>query len=196
MADWHRPNQEIRPFVPPLTSSSHYGKLRGPLQRGRRPSNGTFWTVVNHAMNDDPVASVASAADRWAQLIVQATESVTPVQSLDDWAALARMSQRTLRNRCLAAGVRAKSSLDLARVLWAVRRLGTAGWPTMWDAMGETGDTDPRTMVRLLRGAGLDRRDTVPPVERLLTCQTFVAPGPSLRKLRLALTAKAANGWR
>jgi hypothetical protein len=110
------------------------------------------------------------------------------MQSLDDWAFLARMSQRTLRNRCLAAGVRAKPSLDLARMIWAILRAEASRVPTMWDVMAEVGDTDPRTMVRLLRQAGLERRDAVPPLERFLGHQMFVAPGPSLRRLKLALT--------
>lgn len=140
-------------------------------------------------MDDRRINFSVSAAERWAQLVIQASTSARPMQSLGDWADAARMSQRTLRNRCIAAGVRAKPSLDLARMLWAILRAETLRVPSIWDLMSEAGDTDPRTMVRLLRGAGLNRRDGVPRVQEFLCQQTFVAPGPSLRSLQRVLSS-------
>ena len=141
-------------------------------------------------MHDGQVGvPVVCAAHRWACLVVQASRGQRPVQSVDDWAVVARMSQRTLRNRCIAAGVRTKPSLDLARMLWAISHAEASLMGTMWDLMCDVGDTDPRTMARLLRQAGLGHRDAVPTVERFLCRQTFVAQGPPLRTLRLALAS-------
>lgn len=109
--------------------------------------------------------------ERWAQLVVAAVTSAEPIASLADWALIVRLSTRTLRNRCRAAGLRAKASLDFTRLLRIVVQYSRGSEMRFADALE---DYDPRTIARLMHGSGLAESSGVPDLATFLQHQTFV----------------------
>jgi ActR/RegA family two-component response regulator len=88
---------------------------------------------------------------RWAAAVVSVLEVAWDPRTLEQWAAIAAVSGPTLRNRCHAAGVSAKASLDFARLLRAVYHAGQTG-----HRIDSFLDADPRTLARLCAAAGFD----------------------------------------
>ncbi len=93
----------------------------------------------------------ATAASRWASLVVRATECELDPRTLLLWGRCVGASVGTLRSRCIAVGVRTKASLDFARLLRAVIRSRASGF----DISIELDVYDPRTLYRLLLQGGL-----------------------------------------
>jgi hypothetical protein len=91
------------------------------------------------------------AQERWARAVVAALDSPQDPRTVALWARLAGASESTLRACCQRARSRAKASLDLARVLRALRKASVQPMEPL-DALDVS---DPRTLDCLLRKAGL-----------------------------------------
>ena len=96
------------------------------------------------------------SAQRWGVLVVLALNSVHDVPTVSVWAREARICETQLRLRCRLAGVTAKTSHDLGRVLRAVSWREARG--------GALNDylevVDTRTLRRLFIRVGLTERCT------------------------------------
>ena len=84
------------------------------------------------------------AIRRWIDLVVRGLSSPDDTRTLEEWASVAHVSRSTLENRCHAAGVLAKPTLDLLRLIRVVQASGTAGCPPELLL-----DADSRTIIRL-----------------------------------------------
>ena len=84
------------------------------------------------------------AIRRWVDLVLRGLSTPDDPRTLEEWASVAHVSRSTLENRCHAAGVLAKPTLDLLRLIRVVRGSVTAGCPpeVLLDA-------DIRTIARL-----------------------------------------------
>jgi hypothetical protein len=113
---------------------------------------------------------VGPAARRWVRIVPVVAFLSDDVRTLDDWAAQAGVSRGTLKCWCAGAGVRAKDSLDFARVFRAV--IQHAGeW---WDPYNVLDIVEPRTLNRLLSRAAVPSASTVPDVVSFLEAQQLV----------------------
>ena len=131
-----------------------------------------------------------SILDRWVHLMVEVVDAEADPETLADWALLINMGVGTLREACRAAGVSAKKSLDLARVLRAVVRL--QGRP--WGPEAVLNCHDPRTLRALLSRTGYTNGgDSLTPDEFL--DRQIVLPNDRchLFALRQALTRKGLH---
>jgi hypothetical protein len=137
--------------------------------------------------DDDGVGgrTATTPGDRWAQLVVAGATSAEPVASLDDWAHVVRLSPRTLRNRCRAAGLRAKASLDFTRLLRIVVHCSNPAQTRFADALE---DCDPRTIARLMRESGLVESSAVPDLASFLERQSFVLHASAIAAVSAHLT--------
>jgi hypothetical protein len=123
---------------------------------------------------DEPAVEPGYASRRWARLIQAIAGSVEDVRTLDQWSQIAGVSVGAIRTWCRAAGVSARRSLALGRLLRVVMRSGGRPWRPyeMLDIV------DSRTMQRLLARGGLPSTATnaasSPSVEAFLAHQTFV----------------------
>jgi DNA-binding response OmpR family regulator len=118
-----------------------------------------------------PVDAHTPAARRWAALVHAAMSSVQDPKTRIDLARAAGVSVSTLENRCRAAGVGTKATLDLVRLLWALVKAKRQHW-----APESFIDADPRTVRRLMAAAGGKLSDETS-VESFLSTQRFVREG-------------------
>jgi hypothetical protein len=125
-------------------------------------------------------------SDRWARLVLDALDDQDRIVTQDDWARCVRLSPRTLRNRCRAAGLRAKASLDFVRVLRVIVQAQEAPPIRFADALE---DCDPRTIARLMRQSGVAESGEIPDLTTFLTKQAFVTHRGPIAALRLGLGA-------
>lgn len=56
------------------------------------------------------------AIQRWAECILKVVDANCDPRTLSDWARLANVGRGTLRERCRAAGMRSKASLDFCSI--------------------------------------------------------------------------------
>ena len=94
-----------------------------------------------------------NAYTRWARLVVHNVSCSTDPRTLALWSEHAGVSEGTLRARCAACGVGVAAARDFSRLLRVVMRSqhGDPGW----DPARHLEARDPRTIHRLLVGAGL-----------------------------------------
>ena len=111
-----------------------------------------------------------SAARRWACLMLRIRDHTDDVRTLAAWATLAGVSEGSLRKYCAVAGVRAKASLDCARLLRAIS--SSAG--SALDLSGSLDVADLRTLVRMLALGHLTQSATAPSPRDWLQRQQFV----------------------
>lgn len=131
-----------------------------------------------------------SILDRWVHLIVKAVDAEADPETLADWARLTNMSVGTLREACRAAGVRAKRSLDLARVLRAIVKL--QGHP--WVPEAVLNCHDPRTLRALLSRTGSTNGSCpLTPNEFLVRQTVLPQDGCHLFALRQALARNSGK---
>lgn len=90
--------------------------------------------------------AVSHAAERVAKAIVLATSSPTDLRTLNAWGQFVGASRGALRAWCQAAGVSARSCLDLLRVLRAVVK----SHDSPWEPRHVLDVVDQRTLVQLL----------------------------------------------
>jgi FixJ family two-component response regulator len=128
----------------------------------------------------------ASAAAKWAELVLAAIVAEGDLRNLQEWGRLHGVSRGTVENRCEAAGVDAKASLDFARMLRAIAQA-----PGMNCAPEALLDVDPRTLRRLFSIAGLSSSrpaPTAPPTAiQFLDSQQFILEPLALEAVRRAL---------
>jgi hypothetical protein len=126
------------------------------------------------------------AAERWAECVVTIVRADTDPRTLAEWARIAGVSAGTLKDRCLAAGIRTKASLDFARLLRAVVITGDGC------QLREVLDVlHARTLRRLLSAGGftgLNGRKI--PVDEYLARQRFVSDHKGLRAVSRLLSAR------
>jgi ActR/RegA family two-component response regulator len=84
------------------------------------------------------------AIRRWVDLVLRGLSTSDDPRTLEEWASVAHVSRSTLENRCHAAGLLAKPTLDLLRLIRVVQASVTAGCPP--EALL---DADTRTITRL-----------------------------------------------
>jgi hypothetical protein len=136
----------------------------------------------------EPLASTVHfhAAERWAECVVTIVRADADPRTLVEWARIAGVSVGTLKDRCVAAGIRAKASLDFARLLRAVVISG-GGFE-----LREVLDVlHARTLRRLLSAGGftgLNARKI--PVDEYLARQRFVSDHKGLEAVSRLLSAR------
>jgi hypothetical protein len=143
-------------------------------------------TTLQVSRDDELAMPDTPAATRWVALVLSALPATSDPKTRADWARLAHVSRGTLENRCRAAGLSAKASLALLRVLRAVIQAERAGCRPE-DLL----DADPRTLERIRTRAGL-AHDGSPSSHRVgalefLERQRFVVDRLALVVLRRAL---------
>jgi hypothetical protein len=126
------------------------------------------------------------AAERWAECVVAIVRADADPRTLIEWARIAGVSAGTLRDRCLAAGLRAKSSLDFARLLRAVVVSGSeCKLPEVLDVL------HARTLRRLLSAGGFTELNGQKiPVDLYLARQQFVSDRRALQAVSRLLGAR------
>jgi DNA-binding response OmpR family regulator len=130
-------------------------------------------------------APAPRAAAKWAELVFSALTATDDLRTLQQWGKLQGISRATVENRCAAAGVDAKASLDLARVLRAVVHASQ-----MNCSVEALLDCDPRTLRRLFSAGGLpapSSASVVPTTSQFLDSQRFIIERLALEALRRAL---------
>src|SRR4051812_42962227 len=100
---------------------------------------------------DPSITYVPYAANRWAKAVEIIVLSRTDPRTVASWGRLAGASRATVGVWCRAAQVSTKPSLDLGRLLRAVRLTGGA----IHDLQGVMDVVDPRTVARILFRAGI-----------------------------------------
>jgi hypothetical protein len=130
-----------------------------------------------------PTETSVVAASRWAQLIVRVAQADHDPRTIESWAAICNLSYATLRNRCRAAKVAAKNSLDLARMLRAIVQGNKFGCSPSLLLEG-----DPRTIQRLHRLAGdtdIESSSLTSVVRRLVRLQHLITEPSLLLELEI-----------
>lgn len=129
------------------------------------------------------------AAERWAHAVVGLLHSESDARSIDTWGRAVGISRGALRTWCSAAGVPAKNSLDLARLLRSV--MLSQGGP--WDLFNTLDVIDSRTLRRLMIRGGIAEfrnRLQAPDVRSFLATQRFVRD-----KAALSALSSLIAGW-
>jgi hypothetical protein len=135
------------------------------------------------------VEGTQSPLGQWARLVVSAVVSSEPLTGFTGWAAIVRLSARTLRNRCYAAGLRGKPSLDFARVLRVlVAEEGVVVREQQAVRLSDRLEVyDPRTIARLARVSGIGEREPIPSVSTFLDRQQFIGNRQAVHLVALLL---------
>jgi len=149
-------------------------------------TNPTSATADDEALEAGVVAeedlAAADGLALWVTAMCRLVKSPKDVSSIGRWALLVGISERTLRRWCRVAGVDPKASLDLARVLRAIRCAhDQRSVPARFLGVG-----DPHTAERLLMQGGVGPVQ-VPAVEDALARQTLVPDALAIRMLRARL---------
>jgi hypothetical protein len=131
-----------------------------------------------------PVAPVTSASGltRWATAVASILDLARDPKTITAWARAQRVAPATLRTWCQTAGLPAKASLDLGRIIRAVHiAKRTSG------AIAQHLDVShPRTLNRLLTAAGLTSSQPVS-LTTVLAVQAFVNDPAAIHELSRAL---------
>lgn len=113
-------------------------------------------------------------AQRWGALVGPALSCSHYLTTVGAWAREAGICETQMRLRCRLAGVKAKTSLDLIRVLRAVVLRGEEG-----GALQDYLDVgDARTLRRLFRRVGLSEAERLRPQD--CVCQQRAIREPAL----------------
>ena len=124
------------------------------------------------------------AATRWAGAVVGLLRARADVRTTGQWARAMHVSGSTLRVWCRHAGMSARESLLIARLLRAVFHSQS----TAWRAATHLRVTDGRTLERMLRAGGLPPEAPRVTVSELLARQSIVRDPDLVTALRAALT--------
>ena len=133
---------------------------------------------------------VPHAIKRWIGVVLPVIDSPTDLRTITEWASWVGISAGALRTWCRMAGLPAKRSLSLARMLRVVMHLGE----------GERAENlldivDTRTLRKFLRlGHPEGSRCRVPlRCDELLDRQRWITDPLALRELSAALRARDAG---
>ena len=127
---------------------------------------------------------VAHASERWARAVAGVSACPHDPTTLLAWGSFIGVSRGALRAWCAVAGQPAKASLDLARLLRAIRIAHQIG---EWVPADLLDVVDPRTMRTLLRKGGLTRESRAsqcPSIEEFLANQQLIPAEGPIRALR------------
>lgn len=91
-----------------------------------------------------------SAAVRWAQCVLRASDAPADLRTLADWARAVGVSRSALIEACARLDINPRDARDLARVLRLVRRVSEP-----WHPEAALAVADHRTLRRLLVRSGL-----------------------------------------
>jgi CheY-like chemotaxis protein len=125
----------------------------------------------------------------WAAAVAAVLDAPHDPRTLNDWSRIVGVASDTLRGWCRTVAVSSKRSLDLARVLRAVkhaRRQGAAPRDFLRIA-------DRRTLRRLLVESDLTRGAAIPSLNELLSRQTFVTNPIMIDELRATLVERGVD---
>jgi hypothetical protein len=111
--------------------------------------------------------AVAYAARRWARIVAAVRLLSEDPRTLEGWSRAVGVSRGALKMWCQVAGVTAKDSLDLARLL----RGAEFSHERPRNPFDVFDIVDPRTFTRLLIRADLSAMPRLPPPLALLTAQ-------------------------
>jgi CheY-like chemotaxis protein len=140
-------------------------------------------TNVTPVSDPDAWQIEAHAAKRWAEAIVPILNAGADPRTLAGWSRCAGVSQGTLKTWCRMACVSPKRSLNLGRLLRAIRRRESHGYP-----LQESLDVvDARTLAALVKAGGVtsgDAMDVPTDVNEFLRKQSLVRNPLALRELR------------
>jgi DNA-binding response OmpR family regulator len=145
--------------------------------------------VVDHAIRRHVSSAVVDpdvighAARRWADLVVRGAHMYDDPKTTLLWCRGAGVSHSTLQNRCDAAHVKPKESLDLLRLLRVtLRHAGQA-----WNLQAWLEIIDDRTVRALLERAHLSTLTTVPAPDSFLAHQQLISRPELIDALRMRL---------
>lgn len=141
-------------------------------------------------------AEFGHAAARWARAAAGILGAPTDPTTVEAWGRGIGVSSGALRGWCRAAGVRAKPSLDFARMLRAVVQARERGW----DPQNVLDVVDDRTLRRLLVLSGFTAPVHTawrPTAEHFLEAQRFVREPMNLRAVIALLCRQGvvSRGW-
>jgi len=133
--------------------------------------------VVDDALRNGPDSTTVNvkpvsgyAERRWADLVVRGIYLPEDPKTIRTWGRNIGLALGTLKKRCEAAGIGAKTSLDTVRLLRIVIRCeGSA-----WDIQGRLDILDERTARALLQRGITAGTDIVPSVETFLSAQRLI----------------------
>lgn len=135
---------------------------------------------------------VPHAVQRWVGIVVPVIDSPKDPKTIADWAAwvgASRGALRTLRTWCRTAGLRAKPSLSLARMLRVVVRYPEGSPENLLDF------ADTRSLEEFLKLGRSDGPSCDLPLglDELLVRQQWITDSLALRELGAALRARDAS---
>ncbi len=131
----------------------------------------------------------ADGLARWADAVCAVLDAEHDPRVEFEWADLLGVALDTLRGWSRTTGLPLKSSLDLARVLRAVRQARRRGGSPRWFLRV----LHPRTAGRLLEIAGVTQTDPIPTLNEVLAGQTFVTDPVALDELRRRLVESGVD---
>lgn len=140
--------------------------------------------VDNRAMSVPVGRPEPHAAVRWARAVIAVTDCPSDPKTIAGWGRWIAASSGAIRNWCFTAGIGPRRSLVFARMLRAVifSEGGTRKPENLLDTV------DRRTLVGLLRLAGLPTNGRLPPdVDEFLEQQVLVRDPDALDEVRRAL---------
>lgn len=144
------------------------------------------WDAASHSIEVHP-------AKRWGSLVGLALTCANDLTTVGAWAREAGMCETQFRMRCRLAGVAAKASLDLMRVLRAVLwREVLGGALTDYFDVG-----DARTMARLFARVGLRANEDLGVLE-FINVQRVIRDRALIEELQKVLAPMATisrNDW-
>lgn len=152
----------------------------------KRPDPDHYTEVVARVLAGERTGHetlVASGSRRWAQAIGRVVRAPEDPRTETEWAKLVGASVETLRGWLRAADLPVKPSLDLARLLRAVRLARQCGCGV--ERFLQVADR--RTRDRLLEAAGLAVGALPPTIEAVLARQELVTDAVALGELRRVL---------
>lgn len=128
-------------------------------------------------------------AKRWSALVGIGLCCGRDLPTVAAWARQAGTCETQLRMRCRLAGVTAKSSLDLLRMLRAAYWREILGG----DLRDYLDIGDVRTMAKLFARVGLEPKSRAPMPLEVLAAQKVVHDAATVEELRKVLTVSTAS---
>jgi hypothetical protein len=161
---------------------------RGAVDYAQKPLLGedlleTVRQALVHATRNSDGLLHGHATQRGVAAIVGLVGARQDVPTIGQWARVVGLSSASLRAACRLAGLPARESLLLARMVRAVHESRHAEW----DAAERLAVMDPRTLDRMLTAARLPRRAAGVTLDHLLQHQTFIDGAAAISALRNAL---------
>lgn len=141
---------------------------------------------LHHEADDRNEHVSGCATRRWITFVVPVVHARNDVPTVKNWATQFRFGLTTIKRSCMACGVRAADSLDLARCLRVLRLYGGARVPDWYDALEIY---DQTTLLHFLNRASLDRHDILPSIQSFMGRQQFIAKSRLLAALENALNS-------